>query len=322
MDPLRIVFMGTADLACPVLEALAKVPEYQMLAVVTQPDRPKGRDLQLSPPPVKVTAQKYGWTVYQPIRLRAEESIRTIAGWEPDLIVVAAYGQILPPAILSLPQYGCLNVHASLLPRYRGASPIQWAILNGDPESGVTIMKIDEGLDTGPMLKWETTPIRPDDNAQTLHDRLADLGGRLLLQTIPEYVAGRLPLISQSAEGATYARKITKEDGRINWSLPAGEIACRIRAFNPWPGSFSFVPGPSGLVMIKFWEAEVVEAAEAPAGQVIRSDPEGLVVGCGLGALRFLELQREGKRRMKIKEFLAGFRLEPAVMFQPGFNVA
>jgi methionyl-tRNA formyltransferase len=322
MDSLRVVFMGTAELACPILDALALAAEYQVVAVVTQPDRPKGRDLQLSPPPVKLTANHHGLSIYQPVRLRTEESIQTLTGWVPDLIVVAAYGQILPPAILNLPRHGCLNVHASLLPRYRGASPIQWAILNGDLETGVTIMKMDEGLDTGPMVQLEAMPIRPEDNAQTLHDRLAELGSRLLLRAIPEYIAGRLPLVAQPVEGATYARKITKEDGRINWNLPAREIGCRIRAFNPWPGSYSFVPGPSRPVMIKFWEAEVLEEPEATPGQIMRSDADGLVVGCGQGALRFLELQREGKRRMKIKEFLAGFHLEPPVTFLPGFNVA
>ena len=216
---LSVIFMGTAPLARPSLEALRAAADIRVAAVVTQPDRPKGRDLKLQPSAVKTAA--VGLTVLQPEKARNPEFIECLRGLKPDLIVVAAYGQILPQAILDLPRYGCLNVHTSLLPKYRGAAPIQWAILNGDAETGVTIMKMDAGLDTGPIVSRRATPIAPDDNAATLHDRLAQIGSQLLTETIPAYVAGQIVPQAQNNALSSVARKITKDDGRLDWTLPA-----------------------------------------------------------------------------------------------------
>jgi methionyl-tRNA formyltransferase len=237
MPPLAVIFMGTADLACASLKALCREPSLRVIAVVSQPDKPKGRDLKLQPTPVKQVAAAGGIPVLQPLRARDAGFIEQLRGLQPDVIVVAAYGQILPQEILDLPRFGCVNVHTSLLPKYRGAAPIQWAILNDEPVTGVSIMKMDAGMDTGPSLAQVTTPISPDDNAQTLHDRLADLGGELLVKTIPDYVAGSITPRPQPAEGATYARKITKEDGRIDWTQPARAIWNRIRGLTPWPAA-------------------------------------------------------------------------------------
>ena len=213
MNELKIIFMGTADLSCASLEKLAGTPGFEIAAVVTQPDRPKGRELKEQSSAVKMLAQRLGLPVLQPARARDEKFIADLRALEPDLIVVAAYGQILPQSILDLPRHGCLNVHTSLLPRYRGAAPIQWALANGDAETGVTIMKMDAGLDTGPILAQRRTPIQAADDSVTLHDRLARLGAELLVQTIPDYVAGKIQPQPQPAEGVSHAPKIKKEDG-------------------------------------------------------------------------------------------------------------
>jgi len=298
--------MGTAELAGASLRALCREQTFQMLAVVSQPDKPKGRDLKVQPTPVKAVAMSEGLPVLQPKRARDEAFIAELRIHQPDLIVVAAYGQILPAAILELPRYGCINVHTSLLPKYRGAAPIQWAIIEGEAETGVTIMRMDAGLDTGDILTQVTTPIAADDNAQTLHDRLAVLGAELLVKTIPDFVSGKIVPRPQPSEGATHARKITKDDGRLNWSQSAPRLWNRVRGLVPWPGAFTHhvVDGVSRL--IKVWQVEVVTAPSAQPGQVISADRNGLVVACGEGALRILQLQREGGRRLTAQEFLAG----------------
>lgn len=298
--------MGTADLACASLRALCRAAFVKVIAVVSQPDKPKGRDLQLQPTPVKALALEHQLPVLQPKRARDEAFIAELRSLQPDLIVVAAYGQILPQALLDIPRLGCLNVHTSLLPAYRGAAPIQWAILDGRSETGVTIMKMDAGLDTGPMLATITTPILPEDNAKTLHDRLAELGGELLIRTIPDYAAGRIAPRPQPAEGASYARKISKDDGRIDWSHPATQIWNSIRGFTPWPGAFTHLPDAGKPRLLKIWRAEVDAASAGVPGEVLAADKNGLVIGCGQGALRILELQREGGRRMTAQQFLAG----------------
>jgi len=224
----------------------------------------------------------------------------------PDLIVVAAYGQILPKQIREVPRFGCLNVHASLLPKYRGAAPIQWALLNDESETGVTIMRMDEGLDTGDILAAQTTTIVAADTAQTLHDRLATMGAALLVRTIPDYVAGTITLRKQPADGASYARKITKEDGHLDWSQPARALWNRVRAFVPWPGAYAFLPSTPRPLLLKIWQAEPLESAAAKPGEVIEAARNRIVVGCGRGALRVLSLQREGGKRMTPQEFLAG----------------
>jgi methionyl-tRNA formyltransferase len=353
MTVLRIIFLGTAELSCASLQALAGDARFQIAAVVTQPDRPKGRELKPQPSPVKSLGLRLGLPVLQPERARDEKFIAELQALQPDLIVAVAYGQILPPAILDLPRYSCLNVHASLLPKYRGAAPIQWAIANGDTETGVTIMKMDVGLDTGDIIATRCTPIQPEDNSAVLHDRLAQLGAELLVQTIPDYVAGKIQPRPQPAAGVSHAAKIKKEDGRVDWNQPAQTIWNRLRAFTPWPGAFTFwlgvpsrflrdgqnggflseppkggTPSTPRPMLLKIWKAEVVEVAsgrdsalrcpDAAArrpylgqkpGEIMSADKTGIVVGCGKGALRIIELQREGGRRMNAAEFLAGHPL-------------
>ena len=312
---LRIVFMGTPDIACPTLQALAIAPDCEVVGVVAQPDKPKGRDLKLQPPPVKELALRLGVPVLQPVRAREEAFLAQLRELRPDLIAVLAYGQILPQAVLDLPQHGCLNVHTSLLPRWRGAAPIQWAILEGDGETGVTIMRMDAGLDTGGVVATCATPIAPDDTAQTIHDRLGVLGAELLVRTISRYVAGEALPRTQPTEGVTYARKLTKEDGRLDWSQPARVLHNRLRAFTPWPGAFTFLPAQPRPLLLKVWRAEIASAANlqwAPAtqpGQVLAADKSGLVIACREGALCLLEVQKEGSRRMTAAEFLSGHSL-------------
>ena len=310
MSPLRIVFFGTAELACASLSALLESSAFTVVAVVTQPDRPKGRNLHPQPSPVKVLAAGTPLPVLQPERARHEKFVQTLGELQPDLIVVAAYGQILPGALLELPRFGCLNVHASLLPKYRGAAPIQWAILNDERETGVTIMKMDEGLDTGDLLALQSTPITPADNAQTLLSRLALTGAGLLVKTVPEYVAGRIVPRKQPQAGASYARKISKEDGRLDWTQPARSLWNRVRALVPWPGTYTFLSAEPKPLLLKIWQAEVADRSSGPPGEVLESGRSGIVVACGQQALRILGLQREGGKRLRAQEFLAGHPLK------------
>ncbi len=305
--------MGTAPIACPSLQALMRQPEFRVVAVVTQPDRPRGRDLVPQPSAVKTAAVEALLPVLQPERARSESFVQQLRYFNPALIVVIAYGQILPAAILELASYGCINVHASLLPRYRGAAPIQWALINGDRETGITIMKMDAGLDTGPMLSVEKTPIQSQDNSQTLHDRLAEIGARLLITTLRGYVAGKIAPKVQPAEGIFYARKITKEDGRLDWAHAPTVLHNRVRAFTPWPGAYTFLPGTPRPVLLKIWETkvEVGSGAGVPPGEVLKADRDGILVACHEGALRILSLQKEGSRRLTASEFLAGCPLAP-----------
>jgi len=302
--------MGTAELSCASLRALAAVPEFQLVAVVTQPDRPKGRDLRLQPSPVKVVALELNLPVLQPERARCPEFVEELSSFAPDLIAVAAYGQILPQSLLDLPPYGCLNVHTSLLPRYRGAAPIQWAILNDDAETGVTIMKVEAGLDTGPIVSMEKTPILATDTAASLHDRLAQMGAALLVRTIPGYVAGTTLPRTQPSEGVVYAHKIKKQDGQLDWSQPARALWNRVRSLVPWPGAYTFQPGPNSPQLLKIWEAQVVNRSGNP-GEVLAADATGVLVGCGADALLLQVLQREGGRRLAAAAFLAGHPLAP-----------
>ncbi len=317
--------MGTPDLAATCLSKLLAADELEVLAAVSQPDRPKGRHLHLQPTPVKATARAARIPVFQPDKARDPAFLETLRGLKPDLIAVAAYGQILPKSLLDLPAHGCLNVHTSLLPRYRGAAPIQWAILNGDAETGVTIMKIVPALDSGDIVSQTRTAITPEDDAQTLHDRLADLGAELLVRTLPEYVAGNLKPQPQADGNVVYARKITKADGHVDWTRPAMALWNQVRGLTPWPGAFTHLPvvgtpestarssGFSQLpytsgTLLKLWKAEATRG-QGPPGIVLQSDKHGLVVACAQGALRILELQTEGKRRMTTAEFLAGHPL-------------
>ena len=255
--------MGTAELSCASLQKLAEEKQFRILAVVSQPDKPKGRDLKEQPTPVKVLAQKYHLPVLQPPKARDEQFISQLREMQPDLIVVVAYGHILPPAILDLPKFGCLNVHTSLLPKYRGAAPIQWAIANGETETGVTVMKMDAGMDTGAILTQRRTPIEPQDDSAALHNRLAQIGAELLLETIPDYVGGKI-VPKPQPEGASHAAKIKKEDGQIDWNSPALTILNRLRGFTPWPGAFTFLKSEPKPLLLKIWKAEVVEKNGEP----------------------------------------------------------
>jgi len=313
-SPLRIVFMGTAELACASLEMLAAQPDFTVAAVVTQPDRPKGRELKLQPSPVKAAALRLQLAVLQPERARNAGFVAELGALGPELIVVVAYGQILPPEILALPRFGCLNVHTSLLPKYRGAAPIQWAILNGESETGVTVMRMDAGLDTGDILTQRATPIGHEDDSQTLHDRLAGLGAELLAQTIREHVAGTITPRPQPIEGVSHARKIVKDDGLLEWTLPARALWNKVRAFTPWPGAFTHLPAQPKPRLLKIWKSEVTEASGEP-GILLQADANGIVTGCGKGALRILSLQLEGGRRLTAREFLAGHPLSAGQQF-------
>ena len=313
MPLLRVIFMGTPSLACASLQALISASALEVVAVVTQPDRPKARDLKLLPSPVKELALRVGLPILQPERAREEPFIERLRTFKPDLIAVAAYGQILPQGILALPRFGCLNVHTSLLPKYRGAAPIQWAILNDDPETGVTIMKMDAGLDTGDIIAEDKTPIGPEDTSQTLHDRLAEMGAALLVRTIPEYAGGKLLPHPQPAEGVTHAPKIKKQDGRIDWTMPARFIWNRVRGLVPWPGTFTELSGQPQLQILKIWQAEIAQGSGQP-GEILNADKSGIVVACGSGALKILALQREGAKRLAARDFLSGFPLRPGQM--------
>lgn len=315
--PRRLVFFGTAELAVASLSALACLPAWNIVAVVTQPDRPKGRALRPQPSPVKVRAVELGLPVWQPERCRAPDFLERLRAAAPDLIVVAAYGQLLPPALLELPPHGCLNVHASLLPKYRGAAPIQAALLQGEAETGVTLMRMDAGLDTGPVVAQERTPVAPGEDAARLHDRLAELGATLLVRSLPAYLEGRLTPQPQPVEGVSYAGKITREDGRLDWSLPAETLGRKLRAFTPWPGVFTHLPGPGKPVLLKIGRAELVAESTGRPGEVLCADRAGIVIACGQGALRVTELQREGGRRLTAAEFLQGHPLPAGLVLGP-----
>ncbi|MCF7765476.1 MAG: methionyl-tRNA formyltransferase [Verrucomicrobia bacterium] len=307
--PSPVVFFGTSPLAVVSLKSLLESPLVSVRAVVTQPDRPQGRTMKLAPPPVKTEALIHDLPVLQPERCRSPDFLPQLSEFQPELIVVAAYGQILPPGILTLPIHGCLNVHASLLPRYRGASPIQWAILNGDAESGVTIMQMDAGMDTGDILTQESTPIEESDTAQTLHDRLAAIGGTLLVRTIQGLLEGSVHPRKQDGSLATHASKIAKSDGLVDWSQSAVAIRNRVRAFTPWPGAFTTLPAPSGSKTIKLLQVEPAPPMQAPPGMTHSPTRGEWVLACGDGALRIVKLQMEGRRAMTPAEFLAGHPL-------------
>lgn len=308
---IRTVFMGTAEIAAPLVRLLFSSEDVELLAVVSQPDRPKGRKLKLQPTATKLVAEELEIPVHQPEKCRAPEFLDQLREWQPDVIVVMAYGQILPQALLDIPQHGCLNVHTSILPKYRGAAPIQWAIWNGDEKTGVTVMKMDAGMDTGDIVAIRETPIEATDTAATIHDRLGEIGAELLVEVLPKFATGKIELQPQDESASTHARKITKKDALLDWSRTNVQLWNQIRAFTPWPGTSCVWPGEDGDQKLKVVAAEPVDGPNVSPGQVMKADREGLIVTCGDGCLRILELQKEGGKRLAARDFLAGNKLTP-----------
>lgn len=311
---MRIIFAGTPEFAAVALQALYAAG-FDIPLVLTQPDRPAGRGLQLQASAVKQFAQAHGIPVAQPVSLRldgkypqvAAEAHETLRSVQADVMVVAAYGLILPRSILTIPKYGCINIHGSLLPRWRGAAPIQRAIEAGDAQTGVTIMQMEEGLDTGPMLLMESLPIAANDTAGSLHDKLATLGAKLIGQALRQMEEGNLPANPQPEEGVTYAAKILKEEAALDFHQPAAIVARKIRAFNPFPGASARFNEHT----LKLWCAEeTTTATTGTPGEVVQTDGNGIVVTCGEGAIRLTELQKPGGKRLSAAEFLKGFTLE------------
>jgi methionyl-tRNA formyltransferase len=305
---LKLGFAGTPDFAVPALERLAE--RHRITAVFTQPDRPAGRGQRLHPSPVKRRALELGLTVHQPASFKTPDALEMLRAVQVDLLVVVAYGLILPAAVLGIPARGCLNIHASLLPRWRGAAPIQRALLAGDPVSGVTIMRMEAGLDTGPMLLSRSIPINARDNAKSLHDKLASLGALLIEESLQALGSGALREVAQPLEGVTYAAKIDKAEAAIQWGRHAAEISRQVRAFNPAPVAETRLDGKQ----LRIWDAEPIDSpalsgAAWPPGSVLTATREGIDVVCGTGVLRILKLQLAGRKPLPAEEFLRGQRL-------------
>ena len=304
---MKTVFMGTPDFSVPALKALVEAG-HEVAAVVTQPDRPRGRGKELQMTPVKVQALAYGIPVYQPEKVKDPAFVEILRNLQPEVIVVIAFGQILSRDILDLPPYGCINIHASLLPKYRGAAPIQWAVIDGEKETGVTTMMMDVGLDTGDMLEKTIIPLDPKETGGSLFDKLSQAGGPLILSTLEKLKAGTAVRTPQTDEDSTYAKMLTKSLGQIDWSMEAAAIERLIRGLNPWPSAYTFVHGKT----LKIWDADVLKESSdgAAPGQIIRTDPHSLIVAAGEALLSIRELQLEGKKRMDVETFLRGYTIE------------
>lgn len=298
---MKVIFAGTPEFARQALAAIIAAG-HDVVLVLTQPDRPSGRGMKLTPSPVKVEAQQHDIPVYQPEKLKDPASHEPIRVVGADVMVVAAYGLILPQAVLDIPQLGCLNIHASLLPRWRGAAPIQRSIEADDDETGICIMQMEAGLDSGPVLLEKRLPITESDTGESLHDKLAVLGAQAIVEALEGI--GRLVPVPQPSEGVTYAAKLGKDEARLDWQLPATVLARKIRAFNPVPGAWTLLNGE----MLKIWRA-TPDSRKGKPGEVLADGAEGLVVGCGEGAIRLLELQRAGARRMDAATFLSGLKI-------------
>lgn len=309
---MRIVYMGTPDFSVPALKALVEAG-HDVIAVVTQPDKPKGRGKEIQMTPVKEQALEFQIPVYQPVKARDPEFIKILTDLAPDVMVVAAFGQLLPKSILDIPRYGCVNIHASLLPKYRGASPIQYAVINGEKESGITTMVMAEVLDTGDMLDQEILTLDPKETGGSLHDRLSEVGGALILKTLKKLEEGTAVRIPQDETKSCYVGMIKKSMGDIDWSMDAQAIERLIRGLNPWPSAYT---GWNGKV-IKIWEASVIDKEyEGVCGQVVEAGRDGLVVKTGKGGLSIHELQLQGKKRMDIDAFLRGYSIAEGTVFE------
>ncbi len=309
---MKAVFMGTPDIAAEVLKSLLN-SKHEIIAVVTQPDRPKGRGKELAKSPVKLIAEERGIPVLQPERVKAPEVVEQLRALQPDIILVAAFGQIISKDILDIPPYGCINVHASLLPEYRGAAPIQWAILDGKATTGITIMRMDEGIDTGDMICSVEIPITKEETGGSLHDKLAAAGGPLLLSAMEQIAEGTATYTKQNHEAHTYAKMLRKDLGKLDFTRPAEELERYIRGLNPWPSAYTYKDGKT----VKFWNGSVsYETFETcPCGTLVSVKDGMLWIMTGNGILQIKELQPEGKRRMTTEEFLRGYPLTPGIVF-------
>ena len=310
---MRIVFMGTPDFSVPTLEALV-ASEHEVVGVVTQPDKPKGRGKEIHMSPVKECALQHNIPVYQPVRARDEAFVDEMRALNLDVMVVIAFGQILPKSLLELPKYGCVNIHASLLPKYRGAATIQWAVINGDEETGITTMMMDVEMDTGDMLEKTVVKLDPEETGGSLFDRLSLLGGDLILSTLSKLEKGEITPVPQDHEKATYVKKISKSMGDIDWTMDAVSIERLVRGLNPWPSAFTRWNGK----MLKIWEAKVLPDPDVklPCGSVISASDEGLKIQTGAGVLCVTSLQLEGKKRMDTAAFLRGYQVAAGSMME------
>ena len=309
---MRVIFMGTPDFAVGTLEEIIKAG-HEVVLVVTQPDKPRGRSGALQFPPVKECAVAHGIEVFQPKKIREEENVEYLRKYNADIMVVAAFGQLLPKSILDMPKYGCINVHASLLPKYRGAAPIQWSVINGDPVTGVTIMQMDIGMDTGDMIAKREVVIGEEETGGGLFDKLAEVGAKLCVDTMIEIENGTATRTPQNHEEATHVSMISKELGNIDWNKSAVEIERLVRGLNPWPSAYTKLDGKT----FKIWKAAVADrnTAAVPGG-IVKSEKNVLEVQTGEGVLSLLEVQLEGKKRMEIDAFLRGYKVEEGTCFE------
>lgn len=304
---MKVIFMGTPDFAVGTLEALIGAG-HEITLVVSQPDKPKGRGHELIPTPVKAVALAHGLPVYQPARLRGEQTEEKLRSTEADVIVVAAFGQLIPKSILEMKQYGCVNVHGSLLPKYRGAAPIQWAVIDGEAESGITIMQMDEGLDTGDMLLKAAVPLEPKETGGSLFEKLSALGASLCVEALTKLEEGSLTLQKQGDSPTAYAKQLTKEMGELDWTRPAAELERLIRGLNPWPSAYTRLTGK----LLKIWDGDVCEEEQTQraCGEIVRVSKDAIYVACGQGVLKINELQLQGKKRMDTAAFLRGYDIK------------
>ncbi len=308
---MKVIFMGTPDFAVGALQAIIDAG-HEVTLVVTQPDKSKGRGKEVAFPPVKDCAIANGIPVFQPVKIKEPDAVQYLRGFEADIFVVAAFGQILSQEILDMPRLGCVNIHASLLPKYRGAAPIQWSILDGEEKTGVTIMQMNAGLDTGDILLVKEYAIKPTDTGESLFDTLAILGSQAIVEALPLLEAGKLTPIPQDNEASTYAKMLKKDMGRIDWTWDAEKIERYVRGLNSWPSAYTYLQGKT----LKIWESEVVDSAPGAIdskrpGTVVAVDKKSIYVACGSRLLKITNLQLEGKKRMDVSAFLLGFHINP-----------